>query len=87
MTNQKGDVFHVLRIVTPHHFGEDQVDGVWAEEFEPPGRGAEDGDDELLPIGAQEDLVLLEEMGDLEAFLLELLVDRVASIPKSFIVD
>jgi hypothetical protein len=87
MANQKGDVFHVLGVVAAHHFGEDQVDGVWAEEFEPPGRGAEDGDDELLPIRAEEDLIFLEEMGDLEALLLELLVDRVTGIPKSFIVD
>ena len=82
VADEKLNIRHVLRIVAPHHLRENEIDRVGAEELQMPGRRAKNRKNVLVPVGAEENEVLREQMRDVKTARLEKLICSFHRIPE-----
>lgn len=80
--DEKSRIGHILWVQTTHHFCEQEIESVGAENAQVPQRGQGDGNEVLQPCGPQDHLALLEEVGEVEAGGFERTVRGFERIPE-----
>lgn len=82
VANEKADVFHVLRVVPPHHLSKYEINRVRSEERQVLRRRAQDRDDLLVPLGTEENEIFRKQVRDVKTSRFEKLICSFHRIPE-----
>ena len=82
MTDQEFHIRHILRIVSSHHFCQNQINRGRAIELQPAGWWTQDGNDVLLPLRAQKNLIFLKHVRHLKPLFFKHSIHLCLRIPE-----
>jgi len=86
VADHEGDVFEIQFVIAAHHLGEDEIEGVGAEELQPTSFRSHHRHNVSFPIRSEKNLMLGENVRDVETFTFVPIIHRIPRRPEALVV-